>query len=769
MSRSRNVGKARTVLCGALGALLIVAGGCASEIYSSNDDGTVSYYDGGGPKPTWKCKPGQDQDNDGIPDEVEGCNADTDLDGVPDYADSDSDNDGVPDAVDGVGDTDGDGQPDYKDNDSDNDGVVDGDEDLNGDGHFGCCLKTCGEVRKGCPKVKPNECGTGQQCQNGACAPLVEFLCSDGESDPKKQQTYPGGKSDKDLPTFVCRKAGELGSKGLKPMDFRTSAIGNWKIALEQGTTYGELVIEGPAAMEAAGVFEYTGGRQIVAGFVISRAALGQDAAKEASETLKDIAAISGVTAATLSSGNSITSHDSFPAVVSTVQSVVTSGAQKAGTLRNAIVEALLGKGTKNKGAENYGPDVKEFVVRFGTLVRPDNRVIIVGGVAPKKLADDPGQGTAYILDDVSNGTGLATIADSDTVECDPFNLIRNPVADIIWVIDESGSMNDNRQDIVNNAQDFFARAVQSNLDFRMAVAGVAEKPDPFPILPPGKAAIVGKLCHKMMGPPNSPFDFDDGGDPTKDRFLLPSEAAIFKSCIGNPPYAENSAEYGMLHAYEATVRMLPRTANTLQKIRPEATLAIIIASDELPKYLSGGEYFQPQSPEMPKDGINISATSAKQCSLDAADQTKVDAFLAPWKGLFGGTHPKWGKDGKAIVNFIGGTCGTSCAQIGHGYLDLVKATGGIAADICQKNLGQTLQIMIDTITGAASSAKLQYVPVSASLAVAVDNQQLIRSRVNGFDYVGFSNTLVFSGVKIQPGSQIVASYRRWVKQAQIN
>ena len=73
---------------------------------------------------------------------------------------------------------------------------------------------------------------------------------------------------------------------------------------------------------------------------------------------------------------------------------------------------------------------------------------------------------------------------------------------------------------------------------------------------------------------------------------------------------------------------------------------------------------------------------------------------------------------------------------------------------------------MHDTITGAASPAILQYVPISASLAVAVDNKQLTRSRVKGFDYVGFSNSLVFTGVNIGKGSQVVASYRRWVRQA---
>ncbi len=123
-----------------------------------------------------------DDDNDGIPDTVEGT-ADTDGDGIPDSLDLDADNDGIPDAVeaggadvngdgildgfvdvdnDGLADsvddtdngsgagevtggtplpipnTDGDGVPDYKDVDADNDGITDivenGGTDTNGDG-----------------------------------------------------------------------------------------------------------------------------------------------------------------------------------------------------------------------------------------------------------------------------------------------------------------------------------------------------------------------------------------------------------------------------------------------------------------------------------------------------------------------------------------------------------------------------------------------------------------------------------------------------------
>ncbi len=65
---------------------------------------------------------------------------DKDGDGINDDVDLDDDNDGIPDTVEGTGDTDGDGVPDYLDLDSDNDGVPDiieaGGTDADGDGQI---------------------------------------------------------------------------------------------------------------------------------------------------------------------------------------------------------------------------------------------------------------------------------------------------------------------------------------------------------------------------------------------------------------------------------------------------------------------------------------------------------------------------------------------------------------------------------------------------------------------------------------------------------
>ena len=65
---------------------------------------------------------------------------DEDGDGIADFLDTDNDNDGIPDVVEGTGDSDGDGIPDYLDIDSDNDGITDSVEsqvsgvDTDGDG-----------------------------------------------------------------------------------------------------------------------------------------------------------------------------------------------------------------------------------------------------------------------------------------------------------------------------------------------------------------------------------------------------------------------------------------------------------------------------------------------------------------------------------------------------------------------------------------------------------------------------------------------------------
>ncbi|MFH1132779.1 MAG: hypothetical protein V1754_15705 [Pseudomonadota bacterium] len=741
--------------------------GCANSDFVTLDTGG-GWLDGGGKEPATDayegCIPLNDYDGDGIPDEVEGCGGD-DQDGdlLPNYADLDSDNDGILDSIEAGPeprnplDSDSDGIPNYLDLDSDGDGVLDGDEDVNGDGLLGCCRTLCGEEIKSCPDVGAEGCGLGQTCGTDMkCTPPVDFLCSNGETSPLKEATFDDGAPDSQLPNFVCRPSGELGGKGLKKMQFQKSLEGDWHVALEETAVFANVTITNVQAKESAAVFDLRELERAVAGFVLSIPAIDTDVSKLTTDLISATTTklIGTPTVVILSSGNQGKSHDGFPTVLGVELEVKVPNASSVAQIRNGVVEALIGRSVSDLGgllSVEFGPPSSTFRLRFQTLLRADGRALVMGGVADAQMAGDMANDTGFNLDDLSNGTGLATSKDTDTVECDPFIVEGTSKADIIWVVDESGSMVDNRAAVAKNAKDFFARALVSGLDFRMAVTGVV---DPGFQYTPG---TVGRFCSKSYTFDatgvllNEQDQYDAGGE---DRFLLPTEKSLFESCVRNPPGYEAGAEYGLVNAYEAVVKHLPRKANDPTKIRPDATLVVIIATDEYPMSLQDKDPFG----FLEYLACNVSAPK-KQQILNVFYKKDMDLYT-------GVSHSG---EGAAIMHVIGGVCNNKCdALLAHGYLEISQELGGQSGDVCQKDLGATLQLIIDSITGASSPLVLEYVPISASLAVALGDKQLERSRKSGFDYSASANSLVLINTPFQKGEQLVASYRRWVEQENI-
>jgi hypothetical protein len=565
----------------------------------------------------------------------------------------------------------------------------------------------------------------------------VHFACSEGETDPTKANTFPGSPPDSQLPTFICRPADEVSGKGLKQMQFRDNTTGRWKVALEPGSTYGEPIIAGAGAKEAAAVFDLTGGNQGVARFFVSMAALGGDVVLKTFGVMGKIRKMAGTSSVQQhSSGSPRTSHDGYPSVVLSQLAITMPAPATPPAVRDKILAALLGKQLQNLPPASWGPSETQFLLRFQTLLRDDQRILVMGAVATSTMANNSALSTGIHLDDLANGTGLATHLDDEVVECDAFFIDSDPMADIIWVVDESGSMQNNREDVAANAKDFFARAVASSLDFRMGITGVHMNQ-------------FGTFCSVI-----SDDKYHDGG---ADRFLLPNEQQIFEACIKNPPGYEGGIEYGLTNARDAVTGHLPRADNNPAKIRKGAQLVVIIATDEVPETWKN---------EISMAGRNFEDYT-NVCQLPGNVQMTTNSVVQFEKNLFSGKSMQWKEQASAMVHMIGGVCNNTCqAEIGHGYIEVVKATGGITADVCQTNLGPTLQRIIDAIIGAASQAKLQYVPISASLAVAIDQTQLQRSRVNGFDYSPVSNALVFIGIPYPKGKMVVASYRRYMKQA---
>ncbi len=556
-----------------------------------------------------------------------------------------------------------------------------------------------------------------------------------------------------------CKPRSTAFPNGVRKVSFHKTKVGNLQLALEPNSTFTDLVMTGMDASTAAAAMDVSASSVRAAGFAVTH----QEPANAVGDLVKvAIADIQDgfpnrIRAEVRTSGTLAATHDRFPQAVSTIIDLDLPSETPVPAVRDAVIRALLDDAAPDRFKNlpsHWGPKAKNFTISFATVrtYKPaldpatgkpkvdstgynidsgdwqKRAVTMIGAVATRDDYQDLTRQTGLVVNDLAGGTALARASASSDMACEAF-IGRDPArADIIWVVDESGSMKDNRDDIVRNAADFFDRAVASGMDFRVGVTNVTN--------PKGNyKAAVGKFCSRATMDP-----YDLGGD---DRFLKPSERSIFEACIRNPPGYEGSQEYGLINARRAVQQHLPRAASAPGKIRKGATLVVIIATDEVSATLSP-----------------VIGSSSRSCKMTTATAKNLGKALLPQHAYFAGIlNP----EAKTLLHVIGGVCNNSCkSHITHGYSLLAQTLGGQVADVCQKDLGPTMQSMIDSIAGKGSLTRPAHVPIAASLALSLNGSAIKRSRKRGFDYRPESNTIVFIETKFNKGARAVIGYRRW-------
>jgi len=516
---------------------------------------------------------------------------------------------------------------------------------------------------------------------------------------------------------------------------------GQLTLALPAGAQVQAVSIAGAGGLESAAVVNHGA----VAALAATRGGAGDPIVELAAiqQRFSDDLDAAGLGSLSVrASGSSGKSHEGWPDVKQAIWDVEPASSVEAGALRDALLGAVLAKPAANLGnlLGPVGSPATQLVVQV-TLVHRSNQVAVSAAVASRDDYESPSGEAAITVEDLSNGTALAKAGSTTILECDVGAVTTVPAADIIWVIDESGSMNDNRQDIANHANTFFSMALSAGLDFRMGVTGVKK---------PEKGLVAGKFCSR-----SSTVKEDDGGE---DRFLLPNEQALFSACVWNPPYYEGSQEYGLTAGYSAVKQHLPREASSPKKIREGAKLAVIFVTDETPQELKTDGTFLGQA-----GFLSFNDYKSSSCSLSAGNSASLATTLKPLSDLLAGvTDP----GAEAMVHLIGGACGNSCdAEIAYGYKELAAARGGQTGDVCQKNLGPTLQVILSSIASSASPRPLQHVPISSSLVVEANGLRLPRSMAQGYTYNAAANALTFINVQVVKGTVVGAAYRRFSGQ----
>jgi hypothetical protein len=513
------------------------------------------------------CLYGLDSDGDGTPNWQD---FDSDNDGVADQVEA-----GIKGQCKGKDkdswpcDTDGDGVEDYVDVDSDGDQLLDGEEDANGDGLLGCCIVACGkpsEQQKNECILNADGCGPGQTCgKDGKCTPSADFKCSNGELSPHSRDTFNDGRFDNQRGTFVCRDATEdrpQGRKPLqlikspKPLDPSTPAAGgdpyagDWHLALELTGQYRKLALANAKELEAAAVIDYTDPQtELMAGFVVTLPVPASQTQVDLSQELRDISSklqnsLPGGASdiAERTSGSKGRSHDEYIQITNAIFDLSGTNTDVS-TARNEVIAGLLGRspGTLGTLPSPYGGYATEMVLKLAIIYRypfkvkpgtsrdferdsdgypiyddskaAERQIVLIGGLAARSNVTDPARNTGFLQDDLAGATVIARYQTKTNNECDVGTLTSLPVADIIWVIDESGSMSGERENVKNNANNFFSRALASGLDFRMCVTGM--------MAPNGQhAQHIGKCGSKCNASPDS----DPGGP---DEFLGPTKGVF--------------------------------------------------------------------------------------------------------------------------------------------------------------------------------------------------------------------------------------------------
>ena len=646
----------------------------------------------------------------------------------------DDDDDGINNGLEGCQnprDTDGDGQFDHQDTDSDGDGVLDAHEDRNGDGQLGQCTGQC-ETAADCEdEFTCTRLASGQ----GVCA---HHSCLAGETLPNVTDTDGDGQPDGLEGTWVCNPQSDDNPAGLKEFQLVDSAVvepdtsPDWRVALDIGSTMQRAAFLDPGPLDSVFYFDLPNSASQVAGFLVTRQARTSErsAPLASGEAIDALGARSDYTTVLRSSGNRRQSLDGFDSVIGTSVVLETGSAQPPTAARARVVAELLGRDIATISQPPLawsGLASQELVVSFQTLYREEQgQVLFLGAVAPRAAYDDAARPTGFRVDDLAGGTGLARSGNPVTAACEQLLQDKLPKADVIWVVDESGSVDDNRIDIRNNAATFFQQAANSGLDFRMGVTDMND--------------TTGGV-----------FSTRSSSSTLDDWWLGSFDATAFSAAIDDPSgpaAADGGTEHGLTQARAAVELHTPRSNIDPRKVRTDAQLVVLLVTDELPEELKDagianfGTVFTPQK------------------------IAEIAAFVAPYVQFFLGHE--------ATVHAIGvpiGTGGSSCGEPGHGYSNLVGETGGQFGSICQSDLSSTINLIIDDIAASASPLKLDFVPIAHTLAVTRDGQTMSRSRSFGFDYRPSSNSLVFHGQSLDPlvPAEIVVSYQRWHEQVQID
>jgi len=264
---------------------------------------------------------------------------------------------------------------------------------------------------------------------------------------------------------------------------------------------------------------------------------------------------------------------------------------------------------------------------------------------------------------------------------------------DVLWVLDNSGSMSDAIDKLAVNFEHFITTFLGLNMDFRMGLVTTDMLDE----------AQSGRLQGRII---------------TSDMSQAEAES-IFLNTV-NVGTEGDWNEKGIDAAHAALSEPLVSTANA-GFLRSDAALSVIFVSDE-----------DDASDLTPTDFIQF-----LQGLKADPNNVRVSGFV----GLSQYSDP-------LVCNAEG---------VGYKYLDVISATGGVSAHVCTAEFEAAFNAVTISSAGLRASFLLEKEPVSESrITVFVDGQIVAQDSSNGWTYDAQNNVVILHGDAIPGDGSII-------------
>jgi hypothetical protein len=269
---------------------------------------------------------------------------------------------------------------------------------------------------------------------------------------------------------------------------------------------------------------------------------------------------------------------------------------------------------------------------------------------------------------------------------------------DILWVVDNSGSMESSQTALTSNFSRFIQKFQTMNYDFRMAVTTTD--------------AWVGQLYNQP-----SWLRLRDGADGRHSGVFVMNRATPNLSDVFLTNATQGISGSGDERAFSSFQYVLNYAGNSDFR-RPDAFLAVIIVSDE--------------------DDFSANTTTYLNNNYNDSRLIPVSYYKNYLDGFAGA-----GNYNVNAITIMDTACrdylnaSSSGRRIGVRYIQLVDMTGGAKTSLCG-DFGDSLQLISDTIISqrpANVDFKLGREPIESSIVVKLNGAVLAQDATNGWTY----------------------------------